>query len=230
MHRLSPVLTTCVARAAAYGVEHVPKNEGVVIVANHFSMIDAPLIAAFSPRPIHYLAKRELFENRFGAHLFGALGAFPRAAVGTCEVAALRQARLLVRTGRAVGIFVEGTRQRLPQTVPGRPGAAYVAIHEGVPVIPCGIHSFDWTPTSGVCAVVWGKPISLDRIPRTRDGYRAASELIDAELRRLWQAAAGAVAARLPRELPTGEPRTRGRARTGRWLRRETASCAGLDL
>jgi 1-acyl-sn-glycerol-3-phosphate acyltransferase len=89
---------------------------------------------------------------------------------------------------KALGLFVEGTRQRAGVPGPVQPGAAMVAIHEGVPVVCGAIHgtqtwkfgSFD--PVS----VAWGEPMSFADLPRGAKGYREASAEIEGELHRLW--------------------------------------------
>ena len=91
--------------------------------------------------------------------------------------------------GHALGLFVEGTRQRAG--VPGRvqPGAAMVALQEGVPVLPAAIHGTqywrvgNWHPIS----VVWGEPMVFEGLPRSGKGYREASALIQEEIHRLWR-------------------------------------------
>jgi 1-acyl-sn-glycerol-3-phosphate acyltransferase len=96
--------------------------------------------------------------------------------------------RQLVRDGHALGMFVEGTRQR--SGVPGvvQPGAAMVAINENVPVICAAIYgSFVWrlgnfSPVS----VAWGMPMSFDGLPRGGKGYKEASVEIEQEIRKLW--------------------------------------------
>jgi hypothetical protein len=111
-----------------------------------------------------------------------------------------------------VGIFVEGTRQRLGY--PGRvlPGATMIALQENVPVVPCGVYSFGWSPRNRMpCAVVWGDPIDLSGLPRSGRGYKRAAELVGAEILRLWRLAAEAVGVGLPEELPDGSRRVPGR-------------------
>jgi 1-acyl-sn-glycerol-3-phosphate acyltransferase len=97
--------------------------------------------------------------------------------------------REIVREGLALGVFVEGTRQR--SGVPGeaQAGAAMVALQEDVPVIPVAVHgSQTWKlgnfhPVS----IAWGEPMRFEGLPRGGRGYKQASAEIQAEIRRLWQ-------------------------------------------
>ena len=91
------------------GREQVPRRGGVVLAANHTSYMDPPLVGCAAPRPVHFMAKSELFTHpRFSA-LIRALGAFPVRRAGT-DRQALRTAHELLTAGEAVVIFIEGSR------------------------------------------------------------------------------------------------------------------------
>ena len=85
--------------------------------------------------------------------------------------------RRIVCDGRALGLFVEGTRQR--SGVPGevQPGAAMVALQEGVPIVPVAIHGSQfWKPGNlSPCSIAWGEPMTLDGLPKGGKGYKEAS-------------------------------------------------------
>jgi 1-acyl-sn-glycerol-3-phosphate acyltransferase len=171
-----------------YGVERVPAEGGCVIAANHFHWIDPPLVGAACPRTIAFVAKIE-------AHRVPGLGQLIRA-FGTIAVRrgesdrdAVRAMLDAARAGSAVGLFVEGTRQRSGEPGHVQPGAAMVAIQAGVPVVPVAVHGTqrwrvgNWAPVS----LAWGTPLTLDDLPKGGRGYREGSARIEAELRRLWE-------------------------------------------
>ncbi|MDQ3858836.1 MAG: 1-acyl-sn-glycerol-3-phosphate acyltransferase [Actinomycetota bacterium] len=181
-------ITRALVPMKGYGKERVPRAGGLVLALNHLSWIDVPVFATLCPRRIVYLAKAE-------AHEAPVLGQFIRA-FGTLSVrrgesdrAGVRLARETVRRNQALGMFVEGTRQRSGQ--PGRalPGAAMVAIQEGVPVVPAAIYgSFEWRPGNFYpVSVAYGEPIRFDHLPRSSKGYREATAEIETEIRRLWE-------------------------------------------
>ena len=176
------------SRLRTYGAERVPQRGGVVLAFNHFSWIDIPCAAFATPRPFYFLAKVE-------AHRVPGLGQFIRT-FGTISVRrgesdrdAVRRMREVVHDGEALGVFVEGTRQR--NGVPGevQPGAAMVAVQEGVPVVCGAIHGSQVWRVGNFAPVslVWGEPMRFDHVPRGGKGYREASLEIERELRRLWE-------------------------------------------
>jgi 1-acyl-sn-glycerol-3-phosphate acyltransferase len=203
-----PRIAVWLAPAAGYGVDRVPLVGGGVVAANHFSGIDHPLIGGFCPRIIYFLAKAELLEVPVVGWGLKSLGVFG-VRRGEGDRDALRQARGLARDGNLVGVHLEGTRQRFGHPGTMQPGGLMIALQEGVPVIPCGLDTFGWSPRNRrKCAVVWGEPMELDGLPRNRKGYAEAAEIVGAEIVRLWRLAAEASAAGLPLELPDGARRS----------------------
>jgi 1-acyl-sn-glycerol-3-phosphate acyltransferase len=175
------------SRLRSYGDERIPRTGGVVLAFNHFSWIDIPCFGFVCKRHLYFLAKVE-------AHKVPGLGELIRT-FGTLSVRrgesdrdAVRRMREVVRDGEALGVFVEGTRQR--SGVPGhvQPGAAMVALQEDVPVICGAIHgSQDWRLGNfAPVSIAWGEPMHFDGLPRGGKGYREASQQIEAELYRLW--------------------------------------------
>ena len=176
------------ARLKVYGRERVPREGGIVIACNHFSWIDPPALGAACPRTVNYMAKVEAHLAPGLGQLIRAFGCYP-VRRGESDREAVRTMRALVAGGRALGMFVEGTRQRSGVPGPVLPGAAMVALQEGAPVVPVAIHgSQTWRlgnfhPVS----LAWGEPIRFDGLPARAAGYREASAAIGAEIRRLWE-------------------------------------------
>jgi 1-acyl-sn-glycerol-3-phosphate acyltransferase len=203
-----PRIAVMLAPAAGYGVDRVPHEGGGVVAANHFSGIDHPLIGGFSPRTIYFLAKAELLGVSVVGPALRWLGVFG-VRRGEGDRDALRRARELAREGELVGVHLEGTRQRFGHPGPMQPGGLMIAMQEGVPVIPCGLDTFGWSPRNRrLCAVVWGETMRLDDLPRNRKGYAEAAVRVGEEIVRLWRLAAEACVAGLPTELPDGARRS----------------------
>lgn len=181
-------LTRSMVPLKSYGNERVPREGGAVLAMNHFSYADPPSIGAICPRRIVFVAKVELHGLPGFGQLMRAHGALA-VRRGESDREALRLMRETVRNNDLLGLFVEGTRQR--SGVPGeaKPGAAMVAIQEGVPVVPAAIHGSqhwrwgNWAPVS----VAFGEPMRFDEYSRNSRGYRQATEEIQAEIHRLWE-------------------------------------------
>jgi 1-acyl-sn-glycerol-3-phosphate acyltransferase len=180
--------THLVARTQTYGAERVPLDGGVVVAANHFSWIDPPALGAACPRTLYMMAKVEAHRVPGLGQLMRSFGAFP-VRRGESDRDAVRTMRQIVRDGHALGLFVEGTRQRSGVPGPVQPGAAMVAINEDVPVSCAAIYgSYEWrlgnfSPVS----VAWSAPMTFDGLPRGGRGYKEASAEIEREIRSLWE-------------------------------------------
>jgi 1-acyl-sn-glycerol-3-phosphate acyltransferase len=131
------LLTVTLMRFRVEGVENFPAQDGVLIVSNHQSVADPPLIAAVTPRPVTFMGKTELFRNRIFGMIFRSWGVFP-VRRGEMDIGAVRMALSLLREGTTVVIFPEGTRHRegLGEALPG---IGYFGARAGCPVVPVGI-------------------------------------------------------------------------------------------
>jgi 1-acyl-sn-glycerol-3-phosphate acyltransferase len=201
-------LTRALSESYAYGVDRVPASGGIVIAANHFSTVDPLFLGIFTRRAIYFMAKLELLDMPVFGEVLRWLGAFA-VRRGEGDRDSLRVARWLAAEGHAVGFFMEGTRQQLGYPSPGHAGAAMVAIQEGVPVVPCGIDTFQWSMGNRrPCALVWGEPLDLGGLGRNGRGYKEGARIVDEAILGLWRQAANAVVDRFPEELPDGAPRS----------------------
>jgi 1-acyl-sn-glycerol-3-phosphate acyltransferase len=118
------------------GAEHIPQDQGAIIAGNHRSWFDPVVIAAAVKRPIHFMAKAELFEYPLLGWLISRLHAFP-VRRGQADRQAVRVSQERVTSGQLLGIFPEGTRNRTAEAMlPLQGGAVLIALRSGVPVIP----------------------------------------------------------------------------------------------
>ena len=180
-------MASALSRLKVYGKERVPLDGGIVVASNHFSWLDPLVLGVATPRVLYYMAKIE-------AHRAPGLGAFIRAfgcfpvRRGESDRVAVRAMRQVVADGKALGLFAEGTRQR--SGVPGQvqAGAAMVALQEGVPILPVAIHGSQVWRLGGFqpVSIAWGEAMALDGLPKGGKGYKEASVLVQAEIRRLW--------------------------------------------
>jgi 1-acyl-sn-glycerol-3-phosphate acyltransferase len=162
-------------RGRAYGRENVPAKGGIVLAVNHLHWIDVPLLGSLSPRNLDFVAKMEAVN-------FPGLGKFIQwhgtigVRRGESDREAVREMREAVRNGRALGLFVEGTRQRTGRPGKAQPGAAMVAIQEGVPVVPAAIYGTQFWKLGNFapCSIAFGRPMVFSGRPKNGRSYREA--------------------------------------------------------
>jgi 1-acyl-sn-glycerol-3-phosphate acyltransferase len=174
-------------RARAVGLENVPKTGGVVYAVNHLHWIDIPLLGLLSPRTVYFVAKAEAANYPvFGPflRLHGAI-AIHR---GESDREAVRRMRDEARAGHAIGLYVEGTRQKSGRPGAAQPGAAMVGMQEGVPVVPVAIYGTQfWKPGNfRRCTVKFGEPLRFDDLPKNGKGYREATVVIERRIHELF--------------------------------------------
>jgi len=164
-------------RLKSSGTEHLPREGGYVLSANHLSNFDPwPLgLPLFPRRQIRFMAKSELFRSPLRPILrFG--GAF-EVRRGEGDTKAIETAVRLAKEGEVVAIFPEGTRRTkgLAKKRQPRPhtGAARVALEAGVPLIPAAIAGTDRITQLGPLRVAYGPQVELDDL-RGRDLREAA--------------------------------------------------------
>ncbi|HEV2054001.1 MAG TPA: lysophospholipid acyltransferase family protein [Methylomirabilota bacterium] len=117
------------------GAEHIPSSGPALIVSNHQSILDPPVIGGAARRQIYFLAKAELFRIPLFGWLFRALHARPVRREGS-DPGALRIAALLLEQGKALLVFPEGTRSLDGRLGEGKPGVGMLAVTSGAPVVP----------------------------------------------------------------------------------------------
>lgn len=125
-------------RGRTAGNAHVPLDGALVVVANHGSHLDPPLLGHALGRPVAFMAKAELFRVPLLGPIIRACGAYP-VARGASDREAIRIATDRLEEGWATGVFLDGTRQQDGRVNAPLPGAALLAARAGVPLLPVAI-------------------------------------------------------------------------------------------
>lgn len=150
-----------VYRIEIYGKENVPKTNEYIVAPNHLSTLDPPTIAAVLPRPVAFMAKKELFDNPFLCWWLNWLGAF---AVDreNLNVSTIRTVLTIRKTDWVFGIFPQGKRQE-PGVISGiTKGFASLAKTTKCGILPVGIigsQEAKYKPFSGKIIIKIGKLI-----------------------------------------------------------------------
>jgi 1-acyl-sn-glycerol-3-phosphate acyltransferase len=165
------------------GMENVPATGPVLLVANHASLLDPPLVGGVAPRPLTFMAKAELFRVPLFGTLIRRLNAQPLRREGG-DAGALRAALRGLTDGGALLVFPEGTRGEGGILGPAKPGAGMLAVLGGAPVIPVYVSGSDraWPrgrrfPRRARVTVTFGSPLPVTVGGRAsrKDDYEAVS-------------------------------------------------------
>jgi 1-acyl-sn-glycerol-3-phosphate acyltransferase len=114
-------------RIDVIGLEHVPRQDALIVAANHISNYDPVLLSCILKRKIHFIAKAELFRNWFFKTIFLALLAIPVNRQSGIVIRPVRKILKLIERGEVFGIFPEGKRCLAGELVQPKKGVAYFA-------------------------------------------------------------------------------------------------------
>jgi len=121
-----------------YGADQVPMTGKLIVVANHASDFDPPLLSSAVGRPVSYMAKEELFKVPVLRQAIQLYGAYP-VKRGSADRSAIRSALQQLEQGWAVGIFLQGTRTADARIPSPKIGAALIAAKAQAPLLPVSL-------------------------------------------------------------------------------------------
>lgn len=134
------IIFRIIFRIKVTGKHNIPKKGKSILCSNHISDLDPLILGLVIPRNIRFMAKKELFENKFLGKLVNALGAFP-VDRESADLSAIRNSLSILKNGEVLGIFPEGTRVNKENIENAKPGIALISIKAKAPVIPIYIES-----------------------------------------------------------------------------------------
>lgn len=181
---IAAALARLLFRLEARNRELVPARGPVLLVSNHLSVLDPPLIGCAAPRPLHFLAKEELFKIPLFGRLLRAVNARPVKRDGS-DMRALKTSLKLLEDGRALLVFPEGTRGVAGRLREGKAGVGMLAVMSGAPVVPIYIAGSEQAlprgravPRPGKIRVSFGLPLTFKRASddEGKERYRQATQ------------------------------------------------------
>lgn len=169
-------------RIEVIGKENMPADGGVLLCANHIDNLDPPVVGITAPRPVHFMAKEELFSVPLLGKIVPHLNAFP-VKRGMSDREALRKGLGILKDGKVLGLFPEGTRSKTGEMGKGLAGAGFFALRSDAHVVPCAIIG----PYKAFkkLKVVYGKPIDMESIKEKKLNAEQATDLIMGEIQAL---------------------------------------------
>jgi 1-acyl-sn-glycerol-3-phosphate acyltransferase len=192
---VASVIAWFLGGARIVGVERVPRSGPFLLVANHCSQLDPPLLGWATGyqvnRIVHFMAKEEMRHWPVIGWLADRSGVF-FVRRGEGDRAAQRLALELLNAGKPVGVFPEGTRSRDGRMREGKAGVTLLAMRAGVPILPVGIAGTHrlfagpgWVPHRSRVTFRIGEPFQLVHQPTgrlDREALAAGTERIMAEI------------------------------------------------
>jgi 1-acyl-sn-glycerol-3-phosphate acyltransferase len=157
-------------RTRYFGRENIPAEGAAMIVCNHQSHLDPPLVSVGCPRQIYIMARKTLFDNPVFGRLIRSIHAVPidRDGVGA---AGIKECLKLLKRGEILLIFPEGTRSPNGQVQPFRPGFVTLAARTGAAIVPAAIEGAQrvWPrsrsyPLPGKVFVRYGEALSVEEV------------------------------------------------------------------
>jgi len=169
------------------GAERVPRSGPVIIASNHVSYSDPPVVGSAVPREVYFLAKEELFGNPAFGWLISRYNAIAlRRAVG--DIGAVRRAVDLLKQGRAVLMFPEGTRSLGGALLKPKPGVGLIACLAGAPVVPAYVTGTNRLGRAllrrAELRVSFGEAVTVGMLPQSCSSDRERYQMLTDEVMR----------------------------------------------
>ncbi|MDQ0272859.1 lysophospholipid acyltransferase family protein [Cytobacillus purgationiresistens] len=170
------------------GKENIPSDERYVVTCSHKSIIDVIVLAiALYPTPVHFMAKKELFEGKFRNRFFRSIKAFPvnRENPGPST---LKTPLKILKDNKCVGIFPSGTRTS--EDMPLKRGAVTIALKADAPLLPAdykGPTKISQFLKGEKSSIIFGEPMLFGEIRKLHKNEQidAAVEDLEKEMKRL---------------------------------------------
>lgn len=169
-------------RFEVIGSENFPKEGGVLLCTNHIHALDPVVVGINAPRPVHYMAKEEIFSTPIIGKILPKVYAFP-VKRGLSDREALRKGLSVLKEGHVLGLFPEGTRSKTGELGKGLAGAGFFALRSTAKILPCAI--IGPYKTLGRLTIVFGKPLDVTEARANKISADEMTEMIMYEISKL---------------------------------------------
>lgn len=170
-------------RCEVSGHGNIPLEGGAIISPNHKSYADPPFTGSCMKRPLHFMAKEELFKIPVLGFLIKRTNAFP-VTRGKGDVGAFKTALSLLENGECVLVFPEGGRAKEADFRPAKQGVGMLACMSQKPVVPARIFNSDKLFAFKKMKIVFGKPVYPPK-DYSKDTYKEFSDKVMEEIKKL---------------------------------------------
>jgi len=162
-------------RVRSYGRENIPAKGPFLIISNHQSYLDPMLCGCPIKRQVGFLARESLFKHWFFGRIIHSVGAIP-VKLGEADISAMRKVIDVLKAGRGVCLYPEGTRTTDGRITPFKPGFGLLCRRGKAAVVPVVIDgAFECWPrhkklfSPGRIVVCYGKAISAEQAKQMGD-------------------------------------------------------------
>ena len=172
------------------GLENIPAEGGFILASNHMCAIDPIMLAVgCGKRQLHFMGKKELFENPFVKKILTLVNGFP-VARGSADTKALKYAARVVNEGYILGMFPEGTRSKDHKPARAKSGISLIAYEAKANVLPVAIYNDEDMKSGTKVTIRFGEMIPYESLGLTdgsKEEFKATSKFIMDEIVKLWE-------------------------------------------
>ncbi len=173
MRPVGKILGKMLYKIEYVGTENIPENGGFILASNHVNALDPVFIAlGMKNRQLHFMSKKELFENPISKFFLSKLNGFPIVR-GGADSEALNYAIRIVKEGFVLGMFPEGTRSKDFKPAKAKSGVAAIAREAKADILPVSIYTSDDMKKGTKLTIRYGELIPYESLGINEESSRA---------------------------------------------------------